>query len=75
MLSWIQCAAILRHRISDVSQIVYVIGALLEKAKLGGGLAHNCDSDVSKPRRTGYIKQVEYPWTDVGCWNVHAPVT
>ena len=47
MLSWIQGAAILKHRTSDVSQIVYVTGALLENAKLGGGLARNCESDVS----------------------------
>jgi len=32
----------------------------------------NCDNDVSILRRTGYMK---YHWTDVGCWNVHAPVT
>ena len=31
-------------------------------------LAHYCDSDVTKP-------QLEYPWTVVGCSNVHAPVT
>ena len=71
MLSWIQCAAILRHRISDVS--AYVAGALLEKGKLGGGLAYNCDSDVSKPRHTGH--QIEYTWTDVGRSNEHAPMT
>ena len=35
MLSCIQDAAILRHWTSDVTAIVYVTGALLEKAKLG----------------------------------------
>ena len=44
MLSWIQGIAILRHRTSEVSQIIYVTGALLEKAKLGGDTAHNCDT-------------------------------
>ena len=39
MLSWIQGAAVLRHGTSDVSHIVYVTGALLEKAKLSGILA------------------------------------
>ena len=29
-------------------KIAYVIGELLEKAKRGGGLARNCDSDASK---------------------------
>ena len=37
-----------------------------------GGLTHNCESDVSKLRHTGYIK---YQWTDVRCSNVHAPET
>ena len=58
MLSWIQGAAILRHRTSDISQIAYVTGALLKEAKLGG-----------------HIGYVEYHWTDLGCLNVHAPVT
>jgi len=53
MLSWIQGAAILRHRTNDVNQIIYVPGILLEKAKLDGGLAQYCDSDTSKPQRTG----------------------
>ena len=46
MLSWIPGAAILRHRTSDLSQIVYVIGALLEKAVIVGGLTQNYDSVV-----------------------------
>ncbi len=44
MLSDIEGAAILRHRTSDVSQIVYVTGALWEKAQLGAGLAQNCSA-------------------------------
>ena len=36
---------ILRHITSDVSQFAYVIGALLGKAKFGGGVAHNSDTD------------------------------
>ena len=48
MQSWIQSTAILRHRTSEVSEIVYVTCARLEKARPGGGLTHNCDSDVSK---------------------------
>ena len=40
--------------------------------KLGGSLALNCDSDVSKPRCARYIK---YHWTNVECSNVHALVT
>ena len=36
-----------------------VTGALLKKARIGGMFANNCDSDVSNPRRTGYIK---YHW-------------
>ena len=47
MLSCIQGAAILRHCTGDVNPIVYVTGALLEKAKHGGSLALNCDSDVT----------------------------
>ena len=57
---------------SDVSQIVYVTGALLKKAKIGGIFANNCDSDVSNTRNSEYIK---YHWTDIRCSNVHAPVT
>ena len=41
---------------SDVSHIVYVTGALLKKATIGGIFTNNCDSDVSNLRRTGYIK-------------------
>ena len=41
---------------SDVSQIIYVTGALLKKARIGGIFANNCDCDVSNPRHTGYIK-------------------
>ena len=36
MRTWIQGAAILVHRTSDVNQIAYVTGASLETAKLGG---------------------------------------
>ena len=72
MLSWNQDAAVLRPRTRDVNEIVYVVVALLEKAKLSGGLAPNCDSHVNKQRRAGYIK---YHWTDIGCSNVLAPVT
>ena len=43
-----------------------------EKAKLVGGLAHKCDNDIIKPRRTVYLK---YHWIDVECSNGHAPVT
>ena len=57
---------------SDISQIIYVTGTLLKKARIGGRFARNCDSDVSNPRHTGYIR---YPWTNKGCSNVHAPVT
>ena len=46
--TWIQGASILRHRTSGVSHIVYVTGALLERAHFGGGLARNCDSYVIK---------------------------
>ena len=46
MLSWIQGAVILRYRIKDVSQIIYITGALLEKAKLGWGLTQNCARDI-----------------------------
>jgi len=45
---------------------------LLAKAMIGGGLAQNCDSDVSKPRYTWYVK---YHWTDEECSNVLAPAT
>ena len=44
MLSLIQGTAILRHRASDISQIVYVTSTLLEKVMLGTGLAQNCDT-------------------------------
>ena len=57
MLLWIQDAAILSHTTSDVSQIVYTTGALLEKAKLGRHLVHYHDTDISKLRHTGYLKQ------------------
>ena len=30
----------------DVSQIVYIAGALLEMAQLGRGLVQNCDSEL-----------------------------
>ena len=52
--------------------IVYVIAALLKKARIGGIFATNCDSDVSNPPRIGYIR---YHWTVIGCSNVHVPVT
>ena len=49
---------------------------IVEKGKdwrqFGRNSANNCDSDVSNPRRTGYIK---YHWTDIGCSNVYEPVT
>ena len=35
---------------SDVSQIVYVTGALLKKARIGGIFAIYCDNDESNPR-------------------------
>ena len=54
----------------SVSQIVYVIGALLKNARIGEIFANNCDCDVSNPRRTGYIF-----WADIRCSNVHVPVT
>ena len=43
MLSYIQGAAILRF-------LVYVTGALLKKARIGGIFANNCDCDVSNPQ-------------------------
>ena len=41
---------------------------IVEKARTGGIFANNCDSDVSNPQHTGYIK---YYWTHLGCLNVH----
>ena len=63
MLSWIQGAAMLRHRTSDIRQIVYVTGALLEKAMIVGGLTQNCDSVVKN--REYLIRQIPLHWTDV----------
>ena len=56
----------------DVSQIVYVTGILLGKSKLAGCPEQNCDSDVSKPQHIGYVN---YHSTEVGCLNMHEPVT
>ena len=58
MLSLIHGAAILRHRESNVRQIVNVTGALLKNAGIGGIFARNCDSDVSNLRHTRYINQI-----------------
>ena len=58
--SWGFCA-------SDASQVVYVTGALLKKARIGGIFVNICDCDVTNPRRTEYIK---YYWTDIRCSNV-----
>ena len=72
MLHWIQGAAILRlmRQCRKPNRLRH--WRIVEKAKFGGIFANNCDSDVSNPRRTGYIK---YHWTDIGCSNVHALMT